>query len=137
MNKTGPATSDTVHTYLQPNCLMMVASDRSALYHDRRTQGHASPKAMLYSCCHCGHVVSFTTALLKVRCNVGWKPKGRHKIRDLHTGVVPKLAQDSRSHFHKFSEDGDDVRRKWMIMPPVTMEGRAWRDDSFHHHWRT
>ena len=42
---------------------------------------------MLYSCCHCAHVVSFTTALLKVRCNVGWNPQGSQKIRDLHTGV--------------------------------------------------
>ena len=32
---------------LLPNCLMTKACERSALYHDRRTQGHETPKAML------------------------------------------------------------------------------------------
>ena len=48
-----------------PNCLMMVACDRSALYHDRRTRGHATPK----SCFHCTHFDRSATALLNVRCN--------------------------------------------------------------------
>ena len=30
---------------LLPNCLMMEACKRSALYHDKRTQGYATPKA--------------------------------------------------------------------------------------------
>ena len=75
MNKTGSSTSDIVHIFLLSNCLMMITWGRSTLYHDRRTQGHASPKVLLYSCWHCGHVISFATALLKFGCNVGWKPR--------------------------------------------------------------
>ena len=37
----------TITHCLLPNCLMTKACERSALYHDRRPQGHATPKAML------------------------------------------------------------------------------------------
>ena len=89
--KNGIKTSSEHQPYFLPNCLMMVACERSAVYHDRRTQGHATPKAMLLSCSHCTHFDKSATALLKVRCNVGWKPKGSHKTWDLRHGVGPQF----------------------------------------------
>ena len=46
-HRNGIKTSSDHQPHFLPNCLMMVACERSALYHDRRTQGHATPKAML------------------------------------------------------------------------------------------